>query len=258
MTQLQSIVQANVPYINGLGFAWTSTTTLTVSAGSCSDSNTVVNMVLSSATVLNAAVSGLNGLDTGALAASSLYHIFIVSDSRGINPTGLLLSLSATAPYLPSVPNQSTSGTGYDSFRRIGAIATDSGSLFLLGYQTSNLGTNASRPWYFDSKVSVLAAGNATSATAVSLVALMPVQSTEIQLNAAYTPATAGNAASFSVVGSSATLIETITGAVAAVAQTVALPLFTTIASSAPKFTYKVGNSSDALTLWLCGYVDNL
>ena len=46
------------------------------------------------------AVSGIGGLDTGSEAASTWYYVWLVSKPDGTN--GLLLSLSSTAPTLPS------------------------------------------------------------------------------------------------------------------------------------------------------------
>lgn len=58
--------------------------------------------------------SGAGGLDTGSIAADTFYAVFVIHDGTNTN---LLLSLSATAPTLPS---------GYTYFARIGWILTDS------------------------------------------------------------------------------------------------------------------------------------
>jgi hypothetical protein len=62
---------------------------------------------------INSATTGANGLDTGTLAASTLYNMFVIWN--GTTVAGLI-SLSATAPTLPS---------GYTYFARVGAIFTD-------------------------------------------------------------------------------------------------------------------------------------
>lgn len=63
---------------------------------------------------INSATVGANGLDTGTLAASTFYYVFVINNGT---TTAGLLSLSATAPTLPS---------GYTYFARVGAIYTDS------------------------------------------------------------------------------------------------------------------------------------
>ena len=65
------------------------------------------------ALTINAAASGFNGLDTGALAASTWYSIWVIWNGA---TTAGLLSLSATAPTLPA---------GYTHKARVGWIRTD-------------------------------------------------------------------------------------------------------------------------------------
>lgn len=66
----------------------------------------------------NGTVSGAGGLDTGALAANTFYHVWAISN--GTTTTGLL-SLSSTAPVMPA---------GYIYKARIGANTTDGSSNF--------------------------------------------------------------------------------------------------------------------------------
>lgn len=62
------------------------------------------------ALTVTTSVSGIGGLDTGAIAASSLYYVYLV------NGVSLIASLSATSP------------TGFTIYRKVGAFFTDSGS----------------------------------------------------------------------------------------------------------------------------------
>ena len=67
--------------------------------------------------------SGANGLDTGAVAASTWYYVYVIYNPTTTTTAGLF-SLSSTAPTLPS---------GYTFFARVGAVRTDSsGSKYLL------------------------------------------------------------------------------------------------------------------------------
>ena len=68
-------------YVNGLGLsndATTPNTKLDVAIGSILDSSGTFQLSLSAPVVINAAANGLNGLDTGAIAASMQYAIFPV------------------------------------------------------------------------------------------------------------------------------------------------------------------------------------
>lgn len=74
---------------------------------------------LSSVSVtLNTATSGAGGLDTGSLAASTLYALYVIYNPSTATANSLI-SLSATAPTLPS---------GYTLFMRVGWLNTDGSS----------------------------------------------------------------------------------------------------------------------------------
>lgn len=73
-------------------------------------------------------VSGAGGLDTGSEAASTMYFFYIIYDSN-LDLTESLLSLSATAPTLPS---------GYEYFALIGGTLNNSSSDFPFYLQNGN------------------------------------------------------------------------------------------------------------------------
>lgn len=80
---------------------------------------------------VNSTASGANGLDTGTLAASTWYAVWLIRKPDGT--TAGLFSLSATAPTMPS---------GYTFKARLGWVRTDaSGNKYLL--QTLQLGRRA-------------------------------------------------------------------------------------------------------------------
>lgn len=78
-------------------------------------------------TTIDATTTGVNGLDTGALAANTWYHVWLVSSGRGA-AIGALLSLSATTP-----------GGGFAYKQRIGAVRTGGASTFLRTLQKGNV-----------------------------------------------------------------------------------------------------------------------
>jgi hypothetical protein len=113
---------ANPPqnYLTGLTLsAAGSTATYGIAPGQATDSANDATMALASAytktTSAWAVGSGTGSLDTGTIANSTWYHVWLIrrSDTGVVD---VLASTSATAPTLP---------TSYDQKRRIGAMKTD-------------------------------------------------------------------------------------------------------------------------------------
>ena len=121
--------------------AWASNTTINIAAASVMMKNASGQTVkaVNPSVTLNSASSGANGIDAGSIAASTLYYIWGI-----YNPTtstfASLLSLSATAPTLPS---------GYTYSALLSSAYTDGSSHFIgfthLGIQWEYLvGSNLS------------------------------------------------------------------------------------------------------------------
>src|SRR6202041_296319 len=119
--------------------ATTPNTVLDVAAGTCLDSTATFQLSSQATILINGAANGLNGLDTGTLAASKVYAVYVVADPFLQNPTGAMISLSLTAPLLPY---------NYAAFALIGYVATDASAHFLKGYWTNSDGS--SRKFLFD------------------------------------------------------------------------------------------------------------
>src|SRR6185503_9157718 len=114
-------------YCNGLKIsnnATTPNTKLDVATGNMIDSTGTFQISLDTAVTINAATTGLNALDTGTLAASTVYKVYLVADPQTLQTSGCVISTSATAPVLPF---------GYSAFALIGYVTTDSSAHFLLG-----------------------------------------------------------------------------------------------------------------------------
>jgi hypothetical protein len=75
---------------------------------------------------VNFTVNGANGLDTGTIAASTWYHIWVIDNGSA---GAVLGSLSATAPTMPN---------GYSYKCRLGAVRTDGSSNLLRTTQLGN------------------------------------------------------------------------------------------------------------------------
>ena len=100
--------------------AGTPNTKVDIAAGSAADSTNTV-MITSAGYTVDFSVNGaVNRLDTGTIAASTWYHLFLIAKADGT--TGGLASTSATSPTLP---------TGYSYFRRVGSVLTDGSSHIL-------------------------------------------------------------------------------------------------------------------------------
>lgn len=108
-------------------------TSLSVAAGQAADStNTVMLRLTGGSTKTTAAWvvgSGVGGLDTGVIAASTWYHWYLIRrpDTGAVD---VIFSLSPTAPALPM---------GYTMFRRIGAAKTTAASQWRQFFQDGDL-----------------------------------------------------------------------------------------------------------------------
>lgn len=196
--------------------------------------------------LVNSLVNGVNGLDTGAIAASTQYAVYLIGDSRNYNNTAAVLSLTSnTAPILPS---------GYDSYRLIGFWATDGSKNFV--YATNKPQNIAGLQTYFLSPgISVLSGGTATSFTAIDLTTNSALPTTTLQniivtILVTFTPVAAGDVVQFRPTGSSATgNLWTITGVTAGIAQSAYIQMIAGVGSSKPEIDYKVTSGSDAVSV---------
>jgi len=117
-------------YIDGYIITNNATTSkLDVAVGQCRDSTHTATLNMTSAITAKAlqtsgawaAGSTQNGLDTGAAAADTWYHIYaILKDSD--QSVDIIFSTSASGPSLPA---------GYTYFRRIGSLKTDGSKNFI-------------------------------------------------------------------------------------------------------------------------------
>jgi hypothetical protein len=251
-------------YIQGLQLSPASTTLLAVAPGAARDSNNTLDMVVGlqnyagldlpalqfqnyqPGLLINSAVNGANGLDTGTIAASTDYAVYLIGDSRLYNPTAAVLSLTSNiGPLMPS---------GYDSFRLIGFIETDGSSHFV--YATHKPQNIAGLLTYYNSPaISVLSGGTATSFTAIDLTTNSAIPTTTLRnvivsLLVVFTPAAANDYVQFRPTGSSATgNLPTIVGAAAGIAQTQYIQVIAGVGSSKPEIDYLVSSGSDAVSV---------
>jgi hypothetical protein len=248
---MNSSSQINIPVVNagylsvqGLQLAWGTNTTLTMAAGQARDSTNVNDIVLSAPVTLNAAASGINGIDTGTLAASSLYAVYVVGDSSQNNPTGSVISLATNAaPLLP---------VGYDMYRLIGWIRTDGSSHFLLGYWS---GRSNERTFIYDVPIAtaITAGASATYAPVVLTTFVPAFQNVLVKMEINWTSNAAGDTLalqSYSAVGDTYKYIAPVAGASAHTLVREYVQAQLNVA--APEINYKV--SAGTVALNVAGY----
>lgn len=243
-TQFTPVANLGFLYMNKMPFGWGSTTTLTVGAGQCRDSNNVIDISVASTLTITSTLSGALGLDTGTVAASTWYYVYVIAASNNeLLPTALY-SLSATTPTLP---------TGYDSYRMVGATLTDGSSHFLKFWQAGAAGGGRTIMW------DVLQVVNATltSSTVATIsvaTGVPPLASVQGIFWAGFTPNAAGDIATFRITGSTATTpLFTLVGNVAAKISSNQLKLLTEVATGNASIDYLV-TASGNLSLSVQGF----
>lgn len=254
MTQ-QLIPIVNLPnlYADNCQVSWASATTLSVAAGQVRDSTNIYDIALSEAITLDGAVNGVNGLDTGALAANTWYAVFVIYDPTNANPPKTLLSTSATAPLMPSLY-----GTTYGAFRRIGWVKTDGSEEFLKFYC---IGKGKERFYQWDVPISILSGGSSATFAAVNASVGAPKQVAPIYLNIAYTPTTAASVASIRPTGSTAAALSCpieLKSTVNAVAVKDSMVKILPLLSSGNASIDYIVTASDALSLTVAAFEDYL
>jgi hypothetical protein len=244
MSQLDPVISQPTLYLTGLLLSNDATlpnTKLDIAPGVCRDSNNIIDMNLgnylglsgigtaNSSLVVNFAVNGLNGLDVGAIAASTFYYVFAVADSSNKLVSGAMASLSASAPTLPF---------GYDSIRLIGCCLTDSSS-HILKYYTSGTGGGKYFQWDAPIAVTVTASGTSATYSAMDLSVGVPVNNFgRVALKYKWTNNAAADALNFTPTGATGDF-ETVLGIVAGVAQEDNFVILPLIASAKPEVSYK-------------------
>ncbi len=185
-------VNAGELYLNGLQITMDVAAPLSqidIARGAARNSTNINDIVLQNDTILFLRRAGLNGLDTGLYASDTLYAIYAIGSSiavtgngqtSSIYPAGVLASREFIRPYMPS---------GYDMFRRIGAILTDSGGDIIPFVQ---IGNDTRRTMRYGTSFPLLTFGNATTWTIVEPniavgYPIMPFLRTNLYLSTTYT-----------------------------------------------------------------------
>ena len=250
------ILNGPTRYVENFILFYNSTNSLSVGNGAArenQDQNDIYvgapgSPAIGSVTVISALKPGVNGIDTGTLAANTFYYVYAMGDSTRNLASCFVISANQ---YVPNIP------IGYDMFRRIGCARTDGSANFL---KWSQYGRSAFRNYYFDVPITILTAGAATTFTAVSVAGAVPPvsgggggASCEVTFAYTYTQGSTSSRAQFLIGNSGATNGSIIVGGASAGAQQ---GIFT-LPVVGNNILYKVG-PTDTLTLSVIGFVDYL
>lgn len=225
-------------YMQGMYLTYATTTTFTVSKGQCRDTANLTDILLGTseysyynqsnefvtplpvAVTVNLAVSGAGGIDVGTVAASTLYNVYAIGDSKGFLNASVVLSTATdnlgtntggaqptavtlpTGPTLPSAIGSDGKVHQYDCFRYIGSISTNGSSQIRPFMQTGEYSSTLRTMWYDPGTgpstkgVVIPSSGTGGSTSYVNvgvLTTLIPQSNVELILSVALTPNSANN-----------------------------------------------------------------
>lgn len=144
----RALAEADIPafvprsYLAGMGISRASATSIGVAAGVCRDSTNVATITLPNSGTINLASTGADGLDTGALANDTWYHVFAIAKTDGT-----VSRLASTSPASPTMPS------GYTLLRRIGSFKTNGSAQVLNFIQSGDWFYWADPPLDFSSSI---------------------------------------------------------------------------------------------------------
>lgn len=257
------VTNARQYYINGLKLAYLTATTMTVTAGRCSNSTNAndisVGLPLNVAATqtgtepvaagtgsvtINTAVTGVAGLDQGAMANNTFYAVYAIGDSFNVNPGSALISADLTSPLLPS---------GYDMYFRIGFIKTN-GSAQILPFRQDGCGLD--RWMWYDAPIAtgVTSGSSATYASVDCSAGLPAATPTMVNFYCVFSPTGTNDKLVLAPGTSTSTLgYATLSGTGAAVTGNLICP---TDAPVTDAVDYKVTGSATAISV--AAYLDQL
>lgn len=279
-----SVPQPTVPmvndgllYVNGLQMSPgalnadnLTTASIVVQNGQARDSTNTNDIVLSSGPyTLNSALSGANGLDTGAIAIDLLYAVYVIGSSTSAQPSATLLSLSGTQPQLPF---------GYDMYRRIGWVLTAHAHARFVYFDQR--GNGSARDMWYAYNVQVLNGGASAALASFNLSATGAGNANQVPITAskAYVLASLvadAGALRYAVFSAQNTITIANGGAIAAnpgtgevimsanandtTVSSLAIPVTPTAGPVLPATSfYAVSNAAAALSVQVQGYQDLL
>ncbi len=240
-----AVVNAGVRYLTDGQVSWVSTTQVRIAAGAARNQENNNDIVWDSALDVYTDASGAGGIDTGSIAASTPYYLYVVGDSfKNNSPVGVLSTESDGPEVIPS---------GYDEWVLVAHGIYSDGSSHILPFIRN--GNDLVREHYYNTPIAIVTNGAATTFTDVDAAAYVPAN-TIVYLKGALTPNSAGNQVQLRSKASSATAGNSGFSAVVAAVEQI-MPVEVQV-NSASLFQYLVSNGSDSVDLYIVGFKDVL
>jgi hypothetical protein len=221
------------------------------------DTNPNISGFITSAPVrIDNTINGPGGLDQGNILASTMYAIYIISDSRGYLPISAVATLALN---IFSVPPGPLMPAGYDCKRLIGFWATDINTFWLTGYYYG-LGNDLVFTYDVPQETTVTAGSSNTYAN-VNLFNFVPeIYNSPASIYTVFTPGAAGDTLTMATGGSTAPGGQiVITGQVSGVKVTttssviVQRAFFPPFPLPLPSIQYKV-SGTDTVAIYVAGF----
>lgn len=255
------------PFLDGLKLTYATTTTLTVGAGGCTNSDNDNIITLATAVTLDLAIDGPGGIDTGVLTASTFYAVFVIASTSypgleaNSEATGYVNPYPATAvlsPYVTegTLPTPSLSGP-YNNYRYVGSVYVNASSQVTIFTQT---GEGIDRTMTYAEPIATpITAGVSTTYANVDLTESVPLPNLWVLARVALTPNSSASQTLLAPYGATSTAgYQIVKGQVAAVVAEAVVGLPSGSNSAAPYILYKTTSASDAVAISVSGYVDQL
>lgn len=255
------------PYVSGLALTYGTTTTLTVGAGSCTDSSNSNVIVLEEAVTLDLTIDGPGGIDTGVLTASTFYAVYVIASTSYPGVENNSEQETYENPFPPSavLSPYVTEGTvptpslnyAYDIYRYVGSVYIDASSHVTIFYQS---GAGSDRDMLYDAAIaSSVTAGTSTTYANVDITESVPYPGLKVFARVALTPNSAASQTILAPYGSTSTGGQNLVkGQVAAVVNEEVISCICASNSGAPYLLYKTTSASDSVAISVSGYVDQL
>ncbi len=203
---------------------------------------------------LNAATVGVNGLDVGALVATTKYAVYAIASSNSTAQPATLLSASFTQPLLP---------LNYDMFRRIGTVMTNAAGTRILNFHQRGNGSFRDT-WYAVPFATAVAAGASATFAPVTLTTWVPTTGGEVYILSALTSDAGAtrtvvySADAGTTIAAAASAGEVIMSSPASTVTSASLKVPVTTAAGVQTIQYAVSNAAAAVAVSVQGFVDFL
>lgn len=247
MITTEQIVNLPYMYIQGLNLSSSGTKILTLESGQVRDSTNQFDIVIPDEILLNGSVNGVNAVAPGlTLVGNMFYSVFAIGSSLGLQTPAAIISSFGQSPILPK---------GYDIFNFIGVWNTDGAVNFTKMYQ---IGGSSKRTYFYDTPISVLSGGSATTFTPVNLSAAVPaIQDISVTLKIDYTPSLAGHFLKLRPTGSVSLGEIKINALVEHIEQDNVLIIPGLASSNNPSIDYMVNSNTDTVSIYVYGFSYN-